>query len=60
MVCKDRIKISIDKRQWVLPLGFAFSKRMKSIYIFCIGIDFLSKEAALDRIRIKEIMHKED
>jgi hypothetical protein len=35
-----KVKLSISVRQWVLPIGFAISKHQKSIYVFCIGIDF--------------------
>jgi len=37
-----RVRVSVNKRQWVLPLGFAVSMHHKSVYIFCIGIDFTS------------------
>jgi hypothetical protein len=42
-----KIKVSVSVRQWVLPLGFAISKHMKSIYILCFGIDFFDAEEAL-------------
>jgi len=42
-----KIKVSVSVRQWVLPLGFAISKHMKSIYILCFGIDFFDAEETL-------------
>jgi hypothetical protein len=43
-----KIKVSVSIRQWALPLCFAISIHMKSIYILCFSIDFMDALQAYD------------